>query len=357
MRPSTGFTLIELLVVITIIAILMGLLLSGVQSVRRTSMQISCANNLRQVALATRNFETQFQRLPGHRAHLPGRFSVHTELLPSLELQAIYDRIDFSIDRPTIKDVIVAERAFDAETSHVSNTEALNRHLPIFNCPADYVGVSAGLNYVPIVVPDGARGPGNTRLDGWIADDAETAFPLPPERPAASQQRFRKMRMENIRDGTGQTMMLTERVKGLLGAGQTHRLGQSVRGNRDSGFVIDAQGQIVEDNAPHLASCESASAAASPTNDASGCQWFQHTCRWLGCANLVAPPNSPPCDGASAGQNLGSHGSAPPSSYHSQGANCCFFDGSTHFITSDVDLRVLHALGTINGGEAAQYIR
>ena len=59
-----GFTLVELLVVIAIIGILIGMLLPAVQQVREAARRTECMNNLRQVALASLNFESAHMHMP-----------------------------------------------------------------------------------------------------------------------------------------------------------------------------------------------------------------------------------------------------------------------------------------------------
>ena len=99
-RRPRAFTLIELLVVIAVIGVLIALLLPAVQAAREAARRMSCANNVRQLALAMHNYEAANKRFPP--AILVGkdqyRWSALARVLPYVEASTLGSRIDFSVD-------------------------------------------------------------------------------------------------------------------------------------------------------------------------------------------------------------------------------------------------------------------
>ena len=103
----TAFTLVELLVVIAIIGSLIAVLLPAVQAAREAGRRIQCANNIRQLALATLGYESANRTLPpsglmkvsskGVVDPRSGKmFSWIVFILPYIEETAIFNRFDFS---------------------------------------------------------------------------------------------------------------------------------------------------------------------------------------------------------------------------------------------------------------------
>ena len=97
-----GFTLVKLLVVITIIGILIALLLPAVQAAREAARRIQCTNNLKQIGLAVLNYEAGWGKLPIDITHyqegnfVPTGKSWMVGILPYMENQALYDKLDFN---------------------------------------------------------------------------------------------------------------------------------------------------------------------------------------------------------------------------------------------------------------------
>lgn len=100
-----AFTLIELLVVIAIIGVLIALLLPAVQAAREAARRAQCTNNLKQLALAAANYETQSGSLPpGHLSqwspmdNAPSLGISHmVQLLPLLEQTTVFHAYNFEV--------------------------------------------------------------------------------------------------------------------------------------------------------------------------------------------------------------------------------------------------------------------
>lgn len=145
-----GFTLIELLVVIAIIAILVSLLLPAVQQAREAARRTQCKNNLKQLGLATHNFEGTYKKLPPGQIFSVAAYSNFVlmdnmtllgtlpYLLPFMEQDALYKPFGTSM-KMDAQDFAV--NSVDPMKQNYFNYAAVNAvtgtQVPGFLCPSD----------------------------------------------------------------------------------------------------------------------------------------------------------------------------------------------------------------------------
>jgi prepilin-type N-terminal cleavage/methylation domain-containing protein len=131
-KRRSGFTLIELLVVIAIIAILIALLLPAVQQAREAARRSACANNLKQIGLALHNYYDVFNQFPiGTRHSQPGSsfgISWWVGVLPYVDQAGMYNKLTM--------DGTHVGWTYNAYAGGANGVVAKGKSVPIMVCPS-----------------------------------------------------------------------------------------------------------------------------------------------------------------------------------------------------------------------------
>ena len=191
-----AFTLVELLVVITIIAMLAGLLIPAVNGAREAARRGQCVDRMRQIGIAFQSYANANNGLPGHVNTLPHlsrngiSLSWVEEILPQLQESKRYEYLTESLPNP------------------VKVREAIAR-LDVVLCPSNYdIEDDAPLCFVVNC------GPTETNANGDPIDgDTAPYFSLFKDRRVPLLNK--KVKLEEIPDGTSNTILLSENLQAL----------------------------------------------------------------------------------------------------------------------------------------------
>ncbi len=321
-RSRPGMTLVELLVVIAIIALLIGLLLPAVQGARESARRVQCGNQIKQFALALQAYHQSFDVLPSgiinrNRANpdsnLPNAWQLvsgpdtwFAEILPRIEQQALYDRLDFGVRPGTPANVnLVAQpmAGVACPSDPRGGSSVCDNRCAIFvsSSAARMLGLwyagSLGIN--PIMARCGFREPQTAVVGSDCCAGADRAVSGPPTgmfAVAATAVKFAQ-----VRDGTSNTILLGETLP--------HE-------NMHNG-AFSTHYPVVATNIP---------------------------------LNTFVPDNQMPIGGAHWVNHTSASGIK---SRHPGGAHVALADGSAHFLAESIEPVVLRALGTRQGGEVA----
>lgn len=317
-KRSAGFTLVELLVVIAIIGILVGLLLPAVQAAREAARRMQCSNNMRQISMATLNYESAYKRLPASRISRTADrlgpasgISVHARLLPFMESNQVFSLINFGV-----------------EWNDPLNDVARMTTVATFRCPSDPASN----------IPATAGGANNYYVNSGTVPlwNRTIAAPL-PQVPDCNGVFFRDsfLKLASITDGLSTTAAVCERLTGDFSQTRSTPNTDTFQPGTNITTADEALRDCLAVNVTDL-SRQGFSDIGAP--------WIRgyHSTTEYYHINV---PNGRSC-------------MFPPgrimttaNSQHGNLVNMGLCDGSTQSVTANIDMVVYRALGTRNGAE------
>lgn len=327
MKSRRAFSMVELFVVIAIFGILLALLGPAVSAARESARAAKCLSNLRQIGMATHQYEDVNRMYPGWRQFsgaIPNDCSIHAQLLPFMDQSELYEQLNLSFCR------IPDEDESSAPEWNMLAT-VMKRQLSIFLCPSDSGRLSPGSNY------RGCLGSGPMyKFNGEFPDSGNGFFCPVYDQPGGQFP----IRTSAISDGLSQTAMFSERLRG---SGNIERFDPSRDATLLRSDPSTADATMARCRAQHEAALEG-SWGWNP--------WLGRTWLLSGLSqtlyNHVLPPNSAIADCGGGGDWVGP---TTARSGHPGGVNVLFGDGSSRFVGDAVALNVWRSIATRNGGE------
>jgi len=182
-RRRLGFTLVELLVVIAIIGILIAILLPAVQAAREAARRMQCTNNLKQIGLAFHNYHDTFRCFP------PAYVDVSPNSNDEEWGWAVF-LLPYVEQKPLYEQMRVKEIPLYKMAADVNLRDLMQTPLDVYICPSDKIRK---------LVLTTAQDPDQGRNDFLHSNPS---FP-PGYQPAASSYAGSKGHQNVLDDGRG----------------------------------------------------------------------------------------------------------------------------------------------------------